>query len=474
MEDVEDLGDDKLLWSSKEEDYLVELMGPLNSEEEQEVEEVFLHGTTKNPLFNDVEDISDSPVEKKSGPSKEEECVDILEKMEGITTMQFVNAIREFKDASIRIIFLRIMSIHVSATSCIDKCFEGMGINRDDLPFYDMEEELDELLELQKLTSSATTNPQEKVPCRTSLLSGKEWVKELLEGHPTRIYENLRMDRRTFVKLCQILCERHYLEDNTERRVSIEEVVAIFLYTIGHNQRQRVSAERFQHSTETINRHVKEVMRALCKLAKELIVSRNLDEIPPEVLYNPKHYPYFKISPSLPRLSHAPSSIAPLTSPHHSPVITTDRRCSLPGTPAGTQLENTRNFASVCNRGKIASIFGFEQVESPKFDFEVIWLKLGSSLFLHLIERDPNTKLPEGPWSATSAVADPKNLPRGHHICFPVANFDSFVQNLKVYACVRIWLKFGEILSKVTTNVHIVPVHLCKFEMAVCRFGFPL
>ncbi|KAG8379496.1 hypothetical protein BUALT_Bualt07G0094500 [Buddleja alternifolia] len=380
MEDVEDLGDDTLLWSSKEEDYLVELMvnkeykqfrkkgcdhfellceifnetvatghlarsstqGPLNSEEEQEVEEVFLHGTTKNPLFNDVEDISDSPVEKKSkkkrakgdahegssrvknqcldssasdaawnafrdaqlskklvydkagGPSKEEECVDILEKMEGITTMQFVNAIREFKDASIRIIFLRIMSIHVSTTSCIDKCFEGVGINRDDLPFYDTEEELDELLELQKLTSSATTNSQEKVPCRTSLLSGKEWVKELLEGHPTRIYENLRMDRRTFVKLCQVLCERHYLEDNTERRVSIEEAVAIFLYTVGHNQRQRVSAERFQHSTETINRHVKEVMRALCKLAKELIVSRNLDEIPPEVLYNPKHYPYFK------------------------------------------------------------------------------------------------------------------------------------------------------------------------------------
>ncbi|KAG8370214.1 hypothetical protein BUALT_Bualt14G0093800 [Buddleja alternifolia] len=76
-------------------------------------------------------------------------------------------------------------------------------------------------------------------------------------------------------------------------------------------------------------------------------------------------------------------------------------------------------------------IFGFKQVESPKFDFEVIWLKLGSSLFLHLIERDPNNKLPEGPWSATSAVADPKNLPRGHHICFSVANFDSFVLNLK-------------------------------------------
>ncbi|CAA2989280.1 lactoylglutathione lyase-like [Olea europaea var. sylvestris] len=76
-------------------------------------------------------------------------------------------------------------------------------------------------------------------------------------------------------------------------------------------------------------------------------------------------------------------------------------------------------------------VFGFEQVKSPKFEFEVIWLKLGSSFYLHLIDRDPNTKLPEGPWSATSALADPKNLPRGHHICFSVSNFDSFIQSLK-------------------------------------------
>ncbi|KAL0376629.1 UNVERIFIED_CONTAM: hypothetical protein Scaly_0780500 [Sesamum calycinum] len=76
-------------------------------------------------------------------------------------------------------------------------------------------------------------------------------------------------------------------------------------------------------------------------------------------------------------------------------------------------------------------MFGFEQVETPKFDFEVIWLKLGSSFYLHLIERDPSSKLPEGPWSSASAVADPKDLPRGHHLCLYVPNFDSVVQNLK-------------------------------------------
>ncbi|KAF4353139.1 hypothetical protein G4B88_003016 [Cannabis sativa] len=77
-------------------------------------------------------------------------------------------------------------------------------------------------------------------------------------------------------------------------------------------------------------------------------------------------------------------------------------------------------------------IFGFEEIESPNFgDFKVIWLNLPSAFALHLIERDPTTKLPEGPWSATSPVADPSHIRRGHHICFSVSNFESFVQTLK-------------------------------------------
>ncbi|KAB2043541.1 hypothetical protein ES319_D01G024300v1 [Gossypium barbadense] len=78
-------------------------------------------------------------------------------------------------------------------------------------------------------------------------------------------------------------------------------------------------------------------------------------------------------------------------------------------------------------------IFGFEEIESPDFgEFKVIWLNLPGSFPMHLIERNPLTKLPEGPYSSTAAVADPSNLPRGHHICFTVSNFDSFVQSLKV------------------------------------------
>lgn len=77
-------------------------------------------------------------------------------------------------------------------------------------------------------------------------------------------------------------------------------------------------------------------------------------------------------------------------------------------------------------------VLGFEQIESPKFgEFEVIWLRLPPSFSLHLIQRNPSTQLPEGPYSAASPVEDPKNLPRGHHLAFSVSNFDQFVQILK-------------------------------------------
>ncbi|CAB4292060.1 unnamed protein product [Prunus armeniaca] len=76
-------------------------------------------------------------------------------------------------------------------------------------------------------------------------------------------------------------------------------------------------------------------------------------------------------------------------------------------------------------------IFGFEEIESPNLEFKVIWLKGPGAFAFHLIERNPDYNLPEGPWSATSPVADPSHLPRGHHVCFSVSNFHSFVQALK-------------------------------------------
>ncbi|KAK9083828.1 hypothetical protein Scep_030299 [Stephania cephalantha] len=77
-------------------------------------------------------------------------------------------------------------------------------------------------------------------------------------------------------------------------------------------------------------------------------------------------------------------------------------------------------------------ILGFERIESPNFiDFEVIWLKLpgdSSMTMMHLIERNPQSKLPEEP-ELTGEVGSGEEI--GSHVSFAVENYDEFVNTLK-------------------------------------------
>ncbi|XP_074586896.1 uncharacterized protein LOC141842794 [Curcuma longa] len=86
--------------------------------------------------------------------------------------------------------------------------------------------------------------------------------------------------------------------------------------------------------------------------------------------------------------------------------------------------------AACCSRSHKASPDrrGFEQIDTFKFgEFEVIWLRIRSSFYMHLVEKDPKPKLPEVP----SAVLDPSALLRGLHISFGVSNYVAFVTSLK-------------------------------------------
>ncbi|KAJ3674759.1 hypothetical protein LUZ60_005375 [Juncus effusus] len=100
----------------------------------------------------------------------------------------------------------------------------------------------------------------------------------------------------------------------------------------------------------------------------------------------------------------------------------------------GVQLNHIARESSDVNR--LASfyqeILGFERIESPDFgDFKVVWVRASPTLSIHIIERDPQSKLPVSPYGAHSSVRDPKLLRRGHHVCFSVSNFESFVEKLK-------------------------------------------
>ncbi|XP_024634430.2 protein ALP1-like [Medicago truncatula] len=97
--------------------------------------------------------------------------------------------------------------------------------------------------------------------------------------------------KECFLNFCNELRDKNYLSDS--RDVLVEEKVATFLFIIGHNVRHRVASNRFQHSTETISRNFKEVLRAVCRLGKELIKQESM-ELPSRIKNNPKYYPWFK------------------------------------------------------------------------------------------------------------------------------------------------------------------------------------
>ena len=68
----------------------------------------------------------------------------------------------------------------------------------------------------------------EKVPQHTLILSGQQWVNELIEGHPGRFKNEMGMNKHVFNKLLEVLKEYGGLNDT--RYVSAEEQLAIFLH----------------------------------------------------------------------------------------------------------------------------------------------------------------------------------------------------------------------------------------------------
>jgi len=106
-------------------------------------------------------------------------------------------------------------------------------------------------------TASIVSEPAARPPRRdpepyhTSILSSEGWVLELLTGHPDHIKNELRMSADLFNELITILRNRDHINS---RFVSLEEQLAIFLYTCVTELPVRHVGERFQRSNDTISR----------------------------------------------------------------------------------------------------------------------------------------------------------------------------------------------------------------------------
>jgi hypothetical protein len=92
-----------------------------------------------------------------------------------------------------------------------------------------------------------------KIPYNTSALTGAAWVLELLTGHPERIHNELGVHKEVFEELIQSLLDGG---QGPSKYISLEEKLAIFLYTCVTGLSLRHVGECFQHSTETISKYI--------------------------------------------------------------------------------------------------------------------------------------------------------------------------------------------------------------------------
>ncbi|KAM6582817.1 hypothetical protein CsatB_009819 [Cannabis sativa] len=170
----------------------------------------------------------------------------------------------------------------------------------------------------------------EKIPQRTSVLSGEDFVKQLLGGHERTCYELLRMDKNVFVELCTCLKQKEYIKDT--REVKVEESVAIFLMIVGQNMRMRLIADRFQHSLETIDRHFRLTLKAICKLGQD-IIRPTQSPLPSRIVNSSKYYPWFQ------------NYIGAIDGTHVSACVPADKQVSY----RGRKNVVTQNVLCACN-----------------------------------------------------------------------------------------------------------------------------
>lgn len=156
----------------------------------------------------------------------------------------------------------------------------------------DFDLELDEMELIAATAGYCYYNNIMSKSCRSlSPRQGCGIMTEVLNGQDEVFREMFRMDKHVFHKLCDILRHRGMLRDTAG--VMIEEQLGIFLNIIGHNERNRVIQERFQHSGETISRHFNNVLKAIKSLSREFLQPPPL-LTPAEITVNQRFYPYFQ------------------------------------------------------------------------------------------------------------------------------------------------------------------------------------
>lgn len=92
--------------------------------------------------------------------------------------------------------------------------------------------------------------PNDPIPYHMSILTGEGWVTELVNGNPRHIHCELGVHCHVFQAL---VSELRGMGHTDSRYVSLEEQLAIFLYSCITGLTIQHTGEQFQRSNETIS-----------------------------------------------------------------------------------------------------------------------------------------------------------------------------------------------------------------------------
>ncbi|CAH9114652.1 unnamed protein product [Cuscuta epithymum] len=109
-------------------------------------------------------------------------------------------------------------------------------------------------------------------------------IRSMIWDDDIECVDNIRMDRRAFYKLCNMVESIGLLWST--KNTSIEEMLASFLYILAHNTKNRVAKREFVRSGETISRHFNSVLLAILRLHEVLLKK------PEPVLQNCRAHPW--------------------------------------------------------------------------------------------------------------------------------------------------------------------------------------
>ncbi|XP_058216755.1 protein ALP1-like [Rhododendron vialii] len=112
-------------------------------------------------------------------------------------------------------------------------------------------------------------------------------VNRLVNGNEVDCHEQLRVNRRTFFRLC---CLLRGVGLGDSGNVCLEERVAIFLWILAHHTKQRRTKLHFWRSTETVSRHFNVVLLGVLRLFDMLLVRP--EPVPPN--YDDSRWSWFQ------------------------------------------------------------------------------------------------------------------------------------------------------------------------------------